>query len=165
MKRKLLVIPLLAGLLSGCHTVRVEYQTTPDPKAPAMEFVRVHQPTVDKSNVDFKKFTAFNLPQGKGSMSEYHAPNGMNTVLDIKPFFGDLEDLVYMITVQTGYKYLPFSGLKVSPVIVTYQANNKTAFESLVEINNKIGTNATIKISEVAHTVQIIYPISTQTFE
>jgi len=55
--------------------------------------------------------------------------------------------------------------LKVTPVITTYHANNKTAFEALVEINNKIGTNATIKISEVAKTVQIIYPISTSKFE
>lgn len=165
MKLRLLTLLGVVSAISGCHTVNIDYQTQPTPKQPEMEFVRVHQPTVDKSSVDFTKFTSFNLPQGKGSMTAYNAPKGMNTVMDIKPFFGDLEDLVYMITVQTGYKYLPFSGLKVTPVITTYHANNKTAFEALVEINNKIGTNATIKISEVAKTVQIIYPISTSKFE
>ena len=164
---KLHLLSLLAVfLVTGCqHTVKVDYQTKKQQKEPEMEFIKVHESTVDKSSVNFSKFSSFNLPQGQGSMTAYNAPNGMNTVMDIKPFFGDLEDLVYMITVQTGYKYLPFSGLKVAPVITTYHANNKTAFEALVEINNKIGTNATIKISEVAKTVQIIYPISTSKFE
>lgn len=163
---KLPLVALVSVLgLSACQTVKVDYQTKPTPKAPDMEFVRVHPSTVEQSSVDFRKFSSFNLPQKKGSMTAYNAPNGMNTVLDIKPFFGDLDDLVYMITAQTGYKYLPFSGLKVAPVITTYHAHNKTAFEALVEINNKVGTNATIKVSEVARTVQVIYPISTSKFE
>lgn len=157
---------LSAVVLVGCSSVKVAYDTTGETREQPtkMEYVRIHKPTVDKSSVDFTKFASLNLPQDQGSMTEYHAPNGLNLVMDVKPFIGDLDDLVYMITAQTGYTYLPFSGLKVSPVMVTYHANNKTAFEMLVEINNKVGSNATIKISEVAKTVQVIYPISTQTF-
>lgn len=165
MKLFSLLASFTAFALVGCNTVKVEYQTKPNDKPPAMEFVKVHPSTVDKSDVDFTKFSGINFPNGKGSMSEYHAPNGLNLVMDVQPYFGDLDDLVYMISAQTGYKYLPFSGLKVTPVFVTYEARGKTALEIFVEINNKIGRNATIKISEVAQTVQVIYPISTQTFQ
>lgn len=118
-----------------------------------------------KTHVDMTKFASINNPQGQGSMTAYNAPLGLNNIVDIPVFIGDLEDLTYLITTHTGYKYLPYSGIKISPVRVTYETHGKTALEAFTEVNNLIGDNAIIKISEVAKTVQIIYPLSALTFE
>lgn len=118
-----------------------------------------------KTKVDMTKFASINNPQNKGSMTAYNAPLGLNNIVDIPVFIGDVEDLTYLITAHTGYKYLPYSGIKISPIRVTYEAHGKTALEAFTEVNNLVGDNVTIKISEVAKTVQIIYPLSALTFE
>lgn len=115
--------------------------------------------------VDQTQFASMKLGNGKGTAIAYHEPIGLEKEIVIDPFVGDIENIVYFIATQTGYTYLPHTGLKVSPVIVTYHSKYKTAFEALVEINNKVGRNAQIKISEPAKTIQIVYPVSARNFK
>lgn len=169
-KTKFAFIALAALMLSACHSVkRVDITQVENHGTNVQQTTKVvelepvgHEETYV---VDQTRFASLNLPAGQGSMTAYHEPIGLEKEIVIDPFVGDIENIVYFIATQTGYTYLPHTGLKVSPVVVTYHSKYKTAFEALVEINNKVGRNATIKISEPAKTLQIVYPVSARNFK
>lgn len=172
MKRVLLLSAVAVGVVGCVKQPETIVENTVDAYGnqvqTKIEFDKLGNRTITehtRTPIDMTKFASINVPEGKGSMTAYNAPLGLNNIVDIPVFTGDIEDLTYLITTHTGYKYLPYSGVKISPIRVTYETHGKTALEAFTEVNNLVGANAIIKISEVAKTVQVIYPLSAMTFQ
>ena len=85
---------------------------------------------------------------------------GLDKVLTLTPYTGDVEDLVYVIASRMDWKVLSPVGIRVAPVQVTYAANNKHAITILRELGAAIGRSAEIMADMQNKTLQVHYPVN-----
>lgn len=99
--------------------------------------------------------------QGSGSGAAMSlAGTGLDIPLTIKPYTGDIEDLVYVIGSRIDWRVISPLGIRVGPVTVTYAANGKTAASILTELGALVGRNAEIVADIDERTLQVQYPIT-----
>ena len=84
-------------------------------------------------------------------------PPGLEKPLTLA-WTGDLESLIFIIGKETGWKVVEPSGLRVSPVVIAINAQNKPAFEVLRDVGAIAGTAADVVISVNNQTLGVAYP-------
>lgn len=84
-------------------------------------------------------------------------PQGLEKPLTLA-WTGDLESLIFIIGKETGWKVIEPTGLRVSPVVIAINAQNKPAFEVLRDVGAIAGTAADVVISVNSRTLGVAYP-------
>jgi hypothetical protein len=84
-------------------------------------------------------------------------PAGLEKLVTVR-WTGELEQLLQRIAEETGWKLAQSTGTRVSPVIISVNADNRSAFDVLRDIGAIAGTSADIVIASNARTFTVRYP-------
>ena len=84
-------------------------------------------------------------------------PVGLEKLITVQ-WTGDLEQLIAKVAKEVGWSVGDYSGLRVSPVIISISADNRSAFDVLRDIGGIAGTSADIRVSAVTRTISVRYP-------
>lgn len=84
-------------------------------------------------------------------------PAGLEKYVTVR-WTGDVEQLVGKIAHQVGWAIEATSGLRVAPVIISINAENRTAFDVLRDIGAIAGTSADIYIMPTTKSISVRYP-------
>lgn len=94
-------------------------------------------------------------PSSAGTMQ--NAPAGLEKLLTLKGWTGDLADLVSTIAAETGWQAVASKGLRVVPVIVSINAENKSAYDILIDAGSKAGSSADVVVSSQNKSITVVY--------
>lgn len=84
-------------------------------------------------------------------------PAGLEKPLTLS-WTGDLESLIFIIGKETGWKVVEPTGLRVAPVVIAINAQNRPAFEVLRDVGAIAGTAADVVVSVNNRTLGVAYP-------
>jgi len=84
-------------------------------------------------------------------------PAGLEKPLTLA-WTGDLESLIFIIGKETGWKVVEPTGLRVAPVVIAINAQNRPAFEVLRDVGAIAGTAADVVVSVNNRTLGVAYP-------
>lgn len=86
-----------------------------------------------------------------------NVPAGMEKLISVQ-WTGDLELLIATVAKEIGWQVAEPSGLRISPVIVSVQAERRMAYELLRDIGAIAGANADVVVTAGNKTIGIRYP-------
>lgn len=84
-------------------------------------------------------------------------PAGLERLVTVR-WTGELEQLLGRLAQETGWKIGPSTGLRVAPVIISINAENRSAFDVLRDIGAVAGTSADIMVTAPTRTIAVRYP-------
>lgn len=84
--------------------------------------------------------------------------------ITLAPYSGDIEDLVSSIAQSIGYRFLPFAGTRVTPVIVTYGTTCRSAIAALQDISSLVGESAELLTNTKQRTMRWSYSVGNKAF-
>lgn len=84
-------------------------------------------------------------------------PAGLEKLITVR-WTGELEQLLQRVAEETGWKLAQSTGTRVAPVIISINADNRSAFDVLRDIGAIAGTSADIVIATNARTFTVRYP-------
>lgn len=86
------------------------------------------------------------------------SPAGLERPISVR-WTGDIEELVQLIARETGWKWRPRQGVRVSPVVVSINATSRPAFDLLRDIGAIAGQSADVVVSETERSMTVRYPL------
>lgn len=128
------------SIASRSGSIAVEVLTPPPPPAPAAAVIAAPSTGVVASG---------------GLLSA--PPPGLERLVTVR-WTGDLEELLSRVAQESGWRLAPATGLRVTPVIISISAENRTAFDVLRDIGAIAGTSADILVSAPTRTISVRYP-------
>ena len=84
--------------------------------------------------------------------------------ITLAPYSGDIEDLASSIAQSIGYRFLPFAGTRVTPVIVTYGTTCRSAIAALQDISSLVGESAELLTNTKQRTMRWSYSVGNKAF-
>lgn len=84
-------------------------------------------------------------------------PPGLERLITVR-WTGELEQVLSRIAAETGWSLAESKGLRVAPVIVSVNAENRSAFDLLRDIGAIAGAAAEIRVSSASRTFTVQYP-------
>lgn len=84
-------------------------------------------------------------------------PAGLERLITVR-WTGELEDLIARIAQECGWTVAAPSGFRVSPVVISISAENRSAFDVLRDIGAIAGTSAEIVVSAPTRSMAVRYP-------
>ena len=84
--------------------------------------------------------------------------------ITLAPYSGDIEDLASSIAQSIGYRFLPFAGTRVTPVIVTYGTTCRSAIAALQDISSLVGESAELLADTKQRTLRWSYSVGNKAF-
>ena len=84
-------------------------------------------------------------------------PAGLERLVTVR-WTGDLEELLSHVAQECGWHLGDATGLRVAPVIISINAENRSAFEILRDAGAIAGEAATISVSAQTKTISVRYP-------
>lgn len=84
--------------------------------------------------------------------------------ITLAPYSGDIEDLASSIAQSIGYRFLPFAGTRVTPVIVTYGTTCRSAIAALRDISSLAGESAELLADTKQRTLRWSYSVGNKAF-
>ena len=84
--------------------------------------------------------------------------------ITLAPYLGDIEDLAGSIAQSIGYRFLPFAGTRVTPVIVTYGTTCRSAIAALQDISSLVGESAELLADTKQRTLRWSYSVGNKAF-
>jgi hypothetical protein len=84
--------------------------------------------------------------------------------ITLAPYSGDIEDLAGSIAQSIGYRFLPFAGTRVTPVIVTYGTTCRSAIAALQDISSLAGESAELLADTKQRTLRWSYSVGNKAF-
>lgn len=84
-------------------------------------------------------------------------PAGLEKLITVR-WTGELEQLLGRVAQESGWKMGESTGLRVAPVIISINAENRSTFDVLRDIGAIAGTSADILVSAPSRTISVRYP-------
>jgi hypothetical protein len=84
-------------------------------------------------------------------------PPGLERLITVR-WTGELEELMRLVAKETGWTLTAPTGLRVAPVIISINAENRSAFDVVRDIGAIAGTSADIAVNAQARTFTVRYP-------
>jgi hypothetical protein len=84
-------------------------------------------------------------------------PAGLEKLITVR-WTGELEQLLLQVSREVGWTVTTPTGFRVVPVIISIQAENRSAFDVLRDIGAIAGTSADIRVSTASRTISVNYP-------
>lgn len=84
-------------------------------------------------------------------------PAGLERLITVR-WTGELEELLRLVAKETGWTLSASTGLRVAPVIISLNAESRSAFDVVRDIGAIAGTSADIAVHAQARTFTVRYP-------
>jgi hypothetical protein len=84
-------------------------------------------------------------------------PAGLERLVTVR-WTGELEELLSKLAQESGWRLAPSTGLRVSPVVISISAENRSIFDVLRDVGAVAGTSAEILVSSSTRTFTVRYP-------
>lgn len=84
-------------------------------------------------------------------------PQGLERLVTVR-WTGELEELLGKLAQESGWRLAPSTGLRVSPVVISISAENRSIFDVLRDVGAVAGSSAEILVSANSRTFTVRYP-------
>jgi len=155
MRRPVLAVLLLGGLLTGCATVHPVPTTVVTPGMPnPEEALRASMRHVDAEMAELGQLT----PSAVTASAEPVIPEDLQRIVSFS-WNGTLDQAVAKVAQSIGYTFYTTAPLGAKPVNVAIELNSVPAYQVLQALGEEAGARATVEVDPLHHQVQVIHHV------